>query len=404
MPVFKSTTQILNEVLDSVNHLLGVAADVTIPPVTVDTTGLATDAKQDAQTALLTDIKANQTNGSSHIIVDEMPPVTVDTTSLATSAKQDTGNTSLGSIDTKLSSTNTKLDTIHTDLGTIDGHVDGLETLVASTNTKLDTLHGDVDGLETLIGSTNTKLDTLHGDVDGLETLIGSTNTKLDTVHSDLGSIDGHVDGIETLIGSTNTKLDTLHTDLGIIDGHVDGIEALIASTNTKLDTLHADFGTVESKQDTGNASIASVDVKLVADTAYAAKTLTGTDSLELTVSGYSFVLAHIGIGDSGPTAGDVNFTGTLNGTNYLAVPGCSINNLDGQIPTFAATEGFFAIPVGGLTKFKLSGIGLSTAVAMRAVKSASVMWQLMSYTYVKQADSPLPVSISGQPIEVVTS
>ena len=43
----------------------------------------------------------------------------------------------------------------------IETAVDGLETLVGTTNTTLTTIDGRVDGLETLQTSANTKLDTL---------------------------------------------------------------------------------------------------------------------------------------------------------------------------------------------------------------------------------------------------
>jgi hypothetical protein len=114
------------------------APPVEIPPVTIDTTGLATGAGQDAILARLGD-------GTAHVVVDEMPAVTVDTaglatestletlatdaglasvftrlgngsthvavdslpSGLATGAKQDTGNTSIASIDGKLTTCNT---------------------------------------------------------------------------------------------------------------------------------------------------------------------------------------------------------------------------------------------------------------------------------------------------------
>lgn len=84
---------------DSSAYKIRVDANVT---TSIDTTGLATDAKQDDQTALLTQIAEQQTDGSQHVIVDSAPPVTVDTTGLATDTKQDVGNASLASIDSKI--------------------------------------------------------------------------------------------------------------------------------------------------------------------------------------------------------------------------------------------------------------------------------------------------------------
>lgn len=64
------------------------------------------------------------------------PPQNVNTSGLATEAKQDV--------------TNTKLDTIA-------GYVDGIETAVASTNTKLDTIDGHIDGIEGALTTLNAK-------------------------------------------------------------------------------------------------------------------------------------------------------------------------------------------------------------------------------------------------------
>ncbi len=92
---------------------------------TIDTTGLATSAKQDAQTALLTTIDADTGNIATEVAglltdtelratpvpvsgtVTATPTgtqnvdVTANTIGLATGTKQDTGNTSVASIDTK---------------------------------------------------------------------------------------------------------------------------------------------------------------------------------------------------------------------------------------------------------------------------------------------------------------
>jgi hypothetical protein len=81
--------------------------------ITLDPTGLATDTKQDAQTAILTTIDA-------------------DTGAIAASVAA-----------------------IDADATTIIGHVDGIEAL-------LTTISGNVDGVETLLGTIDTSLNNIE--------------------------------------------------------------------------------------------------------------------------------------------------------------------------------------------------------------------------------------------------
>jgi hypothetical protein len=125
--------------------------------------GGATEAKQDAAIAILTDIEANTATASLGLTDDELraSPVPVSVSGVATAANQTT----------------------------IIGHVDGIEAAV--------------DGIEALLGTTNSSLATIDGRVDTLESLIGTTNSTLTT-------IDGRVDGVEASLSSIDTKLTQL--------------------------------------------------------------------------------------------------------------------------------------------------------------------------------------------------
>ena len=102
----------------------------------------------------------------------------IDTTGLATSAKQDTIIGHVDGIETALTAANSSLDAIEasaaamdTDLTTIIGHVDGIETALTAANASLD-------AIEASTAAADTDLTTIIGHVDGLEALIGTTNTN----------------------------------------------------------------------------------------------------------------------------------------------------------------------------------------------------------------------------------
>lgn len=243
----------------------------------IDTTGLATSAKQDTQTALLTTIDTDTGNIATEVAglltdtelratpvpvsgtVTATPTgtqnvdVTANTIGLATGTKQDTGNTSLASIKTntdKIPSQGQALEAASTPVvlpasqittltppaaitgfatsanqTTIIGHVDGIEA--------------SVDGIETLIGTTNSTLTTIDGRVDGLETLVTSTNTKLDTANTSLGTLDNAISGNEMQVDVV-ASLPAGTNNIGDVD--VLSLPALPAGTNA-IGKLSANSG-----------------------------------------------------------------------------------------------------------------------------------------------------------------
>jgi hypothetical protein len=151
--------------------------------------------------------------------------VSVDTTGLATEAKQD-------DIITAIEGIAAGGDATAANQVTIIGHLDGVEG-------SLTTITGHVDGIEALLGGTlavsNAGLTELAAAINAssqMDVNIAANGIGLATAANQT-TIIGHVDGIETLIGTTNTTLTT-------IDGRVDGIEGL-------LTTIDADTGNIDT-------------------------------------------------------------------------------------------------------------------------------------------------------------
>jgi len=342
----------------------GNIADVTVDGklkvdasvvATVDTTGLATEDKQDDIITAIGNITVpapvggatsdNQTNGSQKTqIVDaggEAVTVTggkldvnasIDTTGLATSAKQDTGNASLSSIDTKIdslttpsdtqpisvtslplptgASTSDKQDTVITHLSNIDaGKLEettftGRVGEVQATPTA-NTLLGRIKSVEDKLDTLNTELSaktepadtqTISGTVTA--NLSATDNTVLDNIDTDLTTLIGAVDGVEALLTTIDAdtskippqgqalasasmpvvlpadQITTLTPPAQItgfatsakqdtIIGHVDGIETLIGTTNTTLGTIDTDTSNISTKIDTIAGAVSGSEMQV---------------------------------------------------------------------------------------------------------------------------------------------
>lgn len=178
---------------------------VTIPPVTIDTTGLATDTKQATQIASYGTIISNQTNGSQHVIVDSAPAVSVDTTGLATSTNQATQIASLGTTNSKLTTINSTLGSPFQAGGSIGNSSFGISgTLPAFTSTPTFNLG--------TIGTAATAANQAT-EIASLGTL--STSALQTTGNSSLSTISTNSTTQIASLGTTNSKLTTINTTLG---------------------------------------------------------------------------------------------------------------------------------------------------------------------------------------------
>jgi hypothetical protein len=288
-----------------------IASDQDPIPViaTIDTTGLATEAKQDVSNTSLSSINTKLN-------------------SQATAAKQDTGNTSLASIDTKLSSqaTATKQDTSNSSLSSIDTKLDALatEASLASLNSKVTAVN---TGAVTIFASalptgaaTSALQTTGNNSLSSIDTKLSSqaTATKQDTGNGSLASIDTKTPALGQAVMSASSPVVIASNQSPIpVTGSfsITGVatEATLAALNSKVTTVDTGAVTIfasalptgaatsalqtvgngslssidtklssqatAAKQDTGNASLASIDTKLTSQ-ATAAKQDTGNGSL----------------------------------------------------------------------------------------------------------------------------
>ena len=190
-------------------------------------------------------IKTTETAGVhvQHTIVDS-GTVTIDPGTLATAAKQDAQTALLTTIDADTGAlalidfaTGADIATVVSALGTVAGHVDGLEALLALTN-------GYVDGLEGLLTSIDADTGALALVDFATQTTLAAILAKIiaaPATEAKQDTIITHIDGLETLITATNAKDFATQATLAAV------LAKIIAAPAT------------EAKQDTGNTSLASI-------------------------------------------------------------------------------------------------------------------------------------------------
>lgn len=153
-----------------------------------------------------------------------MVDATLDTTGLATEAKQDSAITELQQIEALLA-------TIDADTGAIAVDIAALEVLL----TQID---ADTGNIATSTSSIDTKASTIIGHVDGIEGLLTTIDADTGAMATDLAAIEtllttqnGHVDGIEALlttIDADTSNLAAILTALQTLDNIVVGNEAQV--------------------------------------------------------------------------------------------------------------------------------------------------------------------------------
>lgn len=174
--------------------------------------------------------------------------VTVDTSTLATAAKQDTGNSSLSSILAKIitaPATEAKQDIGNTSLSTIAGKDFATQTTLALIKAK-------TDNIDVALSSRTKPADQQHVIIDSgtvtVDTSLLATAAKQDTGNGSLSTIAAKDFSTETTLAAVLAKLSSdpaTQTTLAAI------LAKIIAAPST------------EAKQDTGNTSLASIDSKL---------------------------------------------------------------------------------------------------------------------------------------------
>lgn len=156
----------------------------------------------------------------------------IDTTGLATSAKQDTGNTSLSSIDTKVPALGQALAASSVPVVLTAAQLTTLTPPAAitgfATSANQTTIIGHVDGIETLlstIAGDTTSIQAALETVGGLVVNLGANNDVTVTSGTiDLGATDNAVlDTIDAVLDTIKTDTASIVTATQLIDNAISG-------------------------------------------------------------------------------------------------------------------------------------------------------------------------------------
>ncbi len=223
--------------------------------------------------------------------------VTVDTTGLATSAKQDTGNASLASIDTKL---------------TNPLPISGTVTTGGLTDTQLRATPVPISGT---ITATATDLDIRNlvfatDKVDASGTVLGAGNNNIGDV--DVASVTGNV----TVVQGTGTNLHTV-VDSGTITT-VSTVTAVTAISNA-LPAGNNNIGDVDiaSALPAGNNNIGDVDVATL-PALVAGSAIIGKVAIDQTTPGTTNNVTTIDIPTASSTYALTNVSSTAYETGHI--------------------------------------------------------------------------------------
>lgn len=337
------TTQIVNAAGDAVS-VTGNKLDVN---ASIDTTGLATSAKQlpdghnvalsATDNAVLDDIAANQTDASQKTQIVDGTGNVIGATSNALDVNIKSGassGTEYDDGDVRGSATGglmmgddgTNIQSVHTDASG-DLQVDVLSSALptgASSAANQSTIIGHVDGIETLLGTIDGDTGAIKTAVELLDNAVDgnylNTNLNLAGVDAPIGA--GTEAGVlRVTIANDSTGVVSIDDNGGVIT--VDGtITANLSATdNAVLDTIDAVLDTINAKLATGtvigdvnlgatdNAVLDTIDAAI---DAINAKMVTGIDIGDVTINNAAGAAA-VNIQDGGNA---ITVDGTVAVTN----------------------------------------------------------------------------------------
>ncbi len=188
--------------------------------------------------------------------------VTVDTSTLATAAKQDTGNSSLSSILAKIitaPATEAKQDIGNTSLSTIAGKDFATQTTLALIKAK-------TDNIDVALSTRTKPADQQHVIIDSgtvtVDTTGLATSAKQDTGNTSLASIDGKltnplpVSGTVTTGGLTDTQLTVTATATDLDIRNLVFATDKVDASGTVLGAGNNNIGDVDVASVTGNVTV----------------------------------------------------------------------------------------------------------------------------------------------------
>jgi chromosome segregation ATPase len=136
------------------------------------------------------------------------PSQSINTTGLATESKQD-------DIIQELQGVNTELDTQSSTLSNLDSKVTAVDTTGKATEAKQD--------------SQITELQAVNTELDGQTTLLTSIDGKDFATETTLDALNTKVTAVDTTGKSTEAKQDTMITSLSAIESDIDNLNARLA-------------------------------------------------------------------------------------------------------------------------------------------------------------------------------
>ena len=169
------------------------------PATPIDTSGLATEAKQDVIIAELVDVNS------------ELDAQTTLLTDIETNTDDVATETTLATVKTDTASivTNTADNATETTLAALDAKVTAVDTTGKATEAKQDDIITELQTLNTSTAdiATETTLSALNAKVTAVDTTGKATEAKQDSVITELQSANTSLDNIEADIDALNARL-----------------------------------------------------------------------------------------------------------------------------------------------------------------------------------------------------
>lgn len=142
------------------------------------------------------------------------PPVSIDTTGLATEAKQDV-------MISELQDVNTELDLHTTELQAVNTELDAQTVLLGAIDTELDSQTALLTTIDTELDSQTALLTTIDAELDAQTVLLTSLDGKDFATQTTLAALETKA--------ATEAKQDTQITSLGNIEADIDALNARLA-------------------------------------------------------------------------------------------------------------------------------------------------------------------------------
>jgi len=252
--------------VELINGKIPVDATITVPPVTIDTTGLATDAIQTNGTQKTQIVDAGGdavtvTGGKLDVNVT-IPPVTIDTTGLATDTLQTSGNSSLTTIAGKDFATETTLALIKAKTDNIDV---ALSTRTKAADTQKTQEQNPITNFANETGGNLAaiKAKTDNIPVQGQALATGSLPVVLTAAQVSTLTPPAAITGFATSAKQLPDGHNVVVTSMPAVSVDTTGL-----ATSAKQDTGNTSTGSIDTKTPALGQALAAASVPVILPTA----------------------------------------------------------------------------------------------------------------------------------------